>query len=378
MRPVSATQKDQKIRIAIVCDWLTNMGGAERVVLQLHKAFPDAPIYTSTYEPRQMPLFRDCEIHTAWFQKLPRFLRKHQLLTIPRQWYFGHLKLKGFDIVVSLSGAEAKAVQAPSGIHINICNTPTLYYWVKPENYLQKGGTGGLNPLWRLGLRLLMPYAKRWDLKAAQRPDVMLAISTTVQQRIAAIYHRESTILYPPADIERFANNGSEKREGFVVFGRQVQHKRLDLAILACNEAKKKLTVIGNGPEHNRLTALAGPTIAFKTDVSDEDMVRFVAASEAFIFPNEEDFGIVAVEAQAAGLPVIAYRAGGALDTVVEGKTGVFFDEQTPECLAKILVEFDYTKYDRTTIVENAQKFSNEVFQKNIQKVVDDATVHSS
>ncbi len=358
-------------KIAIVCDWLTNMGGAERVVLELHKAFPEAPIYTSTYEPDNMPLFKGCDIRTAWFQKLPKFLRKHQLLTIPRQWYFGHLKLKDYDVVISLSGAEAKAVRAPNGIHINICNTPTLYYWVKPENYLQKGGTGGLNPLWRLGLKLLMPYAKKWDLKASTRPDIMLAISTTVQKRIKEIYQRESDILYPPADIERFNCNELQNRKGFVIFGRQVQHKRIDLAVQACNQAQKSLVVIGNGPEHERLVALAGSNIIFKTDVSDQDMVKYISSTEAFIFPNEEDFGIVSVEAQAAGIPVIAYRAGGALDTVVEGVTGEFFEEQTVECLSKKLQTFDYTRYNREAIIKNAKKYSNDTFRQNIVELVE-------
>lgn len=358
-------------KVAIVCDWLTNMGGAERVVLELHKAFPEAPIYTSTYEPDNMPLFKDCNVHTAWFQKLPKFMRKHQLLTIPRQWHFDRLKLIKYDVVISLSGAEAKAVSAPDGVHINICNTPTLYYWVKPENYLQKGGTGGLNPLWRLGLKLLMPYAKKWDLKASKRPDVMLAISTTVQKRIKEIYQRESDILYPPADIERFNCDEPQDRKGFVIFGRQVQHKRIDLAVQACNQARKSLVVIGNGPEHEWLVAMAGPSIVFKTDVSDQDMVNYIAKAEAFIFPNEEDFGIVAVEAQAAGIPVIAFRAGGALDTVVEGVTGEFFDKQTVECLSENLQKFDYTRYNREAIIKNAKKYSNDTFKQKIVEIVE-------
>ena len=359
----------QNLRIAIVCDWLTNMGGAERVVLQLHHAFPKAPIYTSTYEPDKMPLFKGCEVHTAWLQKLPRVLRKHQLLTLPRQWHFGHLKLKGYDVVISLSGAEAKAVQAPDGVHINICNTPTLYYWVKPENYLQKG-SGGLNPLWRAGLKLLMPYAKKWDLKASKRPDIMLAISTAVQSRIKNIYHRDSDILFPPADIERFTSDPPKTRSGFVVFGRQVKHKRLDLAVQACNLARKELTVIGDGPEHQHLVTIAGPTITFKTNVPDEEMVKYVSGAEAFIFPNEEDFGIVAVEAQAAGIPVIAFRAGGALDTVIEGVSGAFFNEQTPSSLADLLTKFNYRDYDRAKIIKNAQRFSNEAFRRDIQNIV--------
>ncbi len=360
-----------KLKVAIVSDWLTNMAGAERVILELHKIFPDAPIYTSTYEPDKMPLFKGADVRTAWFQKLPKVLRKHQLLTLPRQWYFGHLKLRGYDIVISASGAEAKAVRAPDGIHINMCFTPTLYYWIKPEEYLNKDGSGGLNPLWRLGLRLLLPYVKHWDLKASKRPDKMYAISTAVQDRIKKYYGRESDLLYPPADIERFKNNFNQEKSGFVVFGRQVQHKRIDLAISACNEIEADLIVIGNGPEHERLKNMAGPTITFKTNVSDNDMVDYISNAKAFIFPNEEDFGIVAIEAQASGTPVIAYRAGGALDTVSEGVTGEFFDEQSTKCLAKKLKNFNYKLYNRQEIIKQANKFSAEKFRSNIQKIVD-------
>lgn len=356
-------------RVAIVCDWLTNMGGAERVILELHKMFPDSPIYTSTYEREQMPLFKKADVRTAWFQKLPKLLRRHQLLTLPRQWYFGHLKLKNYDLVISAGGAESKAVLAPNGLHVNICYTPTLYYWIKPDNYL-KSGTDGINPLWRFGLKLMMPYAKKWDLKASERPDKMYAISTAVQTRIKKYYGRDSTLLFPPTDIERFSNDGRQERKGFVTFGRQVTHKRFDLAIQACNEAQVPLTVIGKGPEHSRLMAMAGPLVTFKTNVSDADMVTYISRSEAFIFPNEEDFGIVAVEAQAAGIPVIAYRAGGALDTVVDGVTGEFFNEQTVACLAKTLREFNYKLYNRSTIIENAHKFSGEKFRNSIHNIV--------
>jgi glycosyltransferase involved in cell wall biosynthesis len=357
-------------KIAIVTSWITGTGGSERVLYQLHKTFPEAPIYTATFEPGDSRLFKTATIKTSWMQKLPKTLRKHQLLTIPRQWYFGRLKLKGYDIVFSAGSSEEKATRAPDGVHINMCYTPSLQYWVKPEEYLNKDGSGGLNPVWRLGLRVLMPYVKRWDLKASKRPDKMYAISTAVQDRIKKYYGRESGLLYPPTDIERFANNGTQKRSGFVTFGRQVQHKRFDLAIAACNEAQLPLVVVGQGPEHERLKHMAGSTISFKSNVSDADMVKYISTAEAFIFPNEEDFGIVAVEAQAAGTPVIAYRAGGALDTVIEGVTGEFFDEQTSACIAEKLKSFNFKLYNRQSILENAQKFSNENFHENVQRIM--------
>lgn len=361
---------DHSPKIAIVTSWITGVGGSERVLYQLHKLYPDAPIYTATYEPGNSTLFKSADIRTSWMQKLPKFLRKHQLLTIPRQWYFGRLKLKGYDIVFSAGSSEEKAVQAPDGIHLNMCYTPTLQYWVKPEEYLNKDGSGGLNPLWRFGLKILMPYVKKWDYKASKNPDKMYAISTAVQGRIKKYYDRESELLYPPTDIERFTVEKPASRDGFVTFGRQVQHKRFDLAISACNEAQVPLTVIGQGPEHQRLRNMAGDTVTFKTNISDEDMVKFIAKAEAFIFPNEEDFGIVSVEAQAAGVPVIAYRAGGALDTVVEGVTGEFFDKQTVNCLAEKLADFNYKLYNRTEIIENAKKFSNEAFATRVKEII--------
>lgn len=362
------------MKIAIVTDWISATGGAERVIHALHQMFPEAPIYTSTYEDQARRLFRDADVHTSWMQKLPKFLRKHQLLTIPRQWYFGHLKLRGYDLVISAGSAEAKAVRSPDGRHVNICYTPTLYYWVKPENYLAGDGSDSVNPLWRIGLKLLLPYARRWDKRMSRRPDELYAISRTVQARIKKIYDREAGIIYPPVDVERFTSSGSQKREGFVIVGRQVTHKRVDLAIAACNEIRAKLTVVGDGPEHGRLVAKAGSTIRFKTNVSDEEIVDYLAGAEAFIFPNEEDFGIVAVEAQAAGTPVIAYRAGGALDTVEEGVTGEFFDEQSVKSLSEKLKAFNYKLYNRRAIVENAEQFSTQHFKTALQDIVDKNT----
>lgn len=363
------------IKIAIVTGWVTGVGGSERVLYQIHRAFPDAPLYTATYEPKGSTLFKEVDIRTSWMQKLPTLLRKHQLLTIPRQHYFSHLKLRDYDVVISAGSSEEKAVRVLNGTHINICYTPTLQYWIKPENYLNKG-TDSLNVFWRLGLRVLLPYVKKWDLKASKNPDEMYAISTEVQARIKKHYGRTSKILYPPVDTERFMNNGKQQRSGFVVFGRQVQHKRIDLAVQACNEARVPLVVVGNGPEHERLLRMAGPTISFKTNVSDADMVTYVSRAEAFIFPNEEDFGIVAVEAQAAGTPVIAYRAGGALDTVIEGVTGEFFDDQTVACLSNKIKSFNYKLYNRSALLENAEKFSTETFQKSITQAVKNTNSH--
>ncbi len=330
-----------------------------------------------------MPLFRQADVRTAWFQKLPSKLRKHQLLTIPRQWHFGHMKLKGYDIVISCSGAEAKAVRNLDGIHINYCHSPTQYYWVRPDEYLKQDSVGLLSPLYRFGLKILMPYAKKWDLKAAQRPDVYIANSSVVQTRIKKIYGRESVLIHPPVETSRFSHLKSAKpqsrkqRSGFLIAGRQVHHKRFDLTISACNELELPLTVVGNGPDHERLKKMAGPTVSFKQNVDDLELSRLMNSAEAFVFPNEEDFGIVAVEAQAAGCPVIAYRAGGALDTVKENITGIFFDSQSLEGLKNALLDFRARRFSEDRIRHHAEQFDEAVFVSNMKKLIENCLKNS-
>jgi len=401
------------IKVAIVCDWLTTMGGAERVVLKLHEMFPDAPIYTSSYSPKRMPLFAQADVRTGFIQKLP-FSSKHQLWPVLRRRYFSKLKLKDYDLVISSSGAEAKAVNmrlgdrrrklgarksptpasrppAPSThsptpnsqlptpnnmkhpLHINYCHSPTQYYWVRPDEYLTAptaGGIGFLNPLWRFGLKLLKPWMKRWDYLAAQNPDYMIANSTEVQKRIQKYYNRDSEVVWPPVDTKKFVAKPKTKRSGFLIVGRQVHHKRFDLAVKACTKLELPLTVIGNGPEHENLKSIAGPTITFLGHASDKTVAREFKTAEGYIFPQNDDFGIVAVEAMAAGTPVIAYKAGGALDTVKPGKTGLFFDEQTVESLTKVLKSWDKTTWNHNDIKLAASSFSTENFEKRLKQFI--------
>lgn len=360
------------IKVAIVTDWLTNMGGSERVVLKLHRMFPHAPIYTSIFDPQRLPLFKSADVRTSWMQKLPDRLRRHQLLTIPRQWYFGQLKLKGYDLVISTTGAEAKATRVSNGVHVCYCYTPTQYYWVRTKEYLKQDSVGKLSSLYRLGLKILLPFARRWDLKASKRPAAFMAISGVVQNRIKKIYGRNSTVIFPPVDTARFTMpiKKLKPRSGFVIAGRQVHHKRFDLAIRACNELGLPLTVIGKGPMHTQLRRMAGPTITFKTDVTDQQMPRFFHEASGFIFPNEEDFGVVAVEAMAAGCPVIAFRAGGSLDTVKENISGVFFERQSVEALKEAIVGFQKRHFSEDRIVIHAKEFDSSVFEYKMREYI--------
>ena len=362
----------KKLKVAIVCDWLTTIGGAERVVRELHKMYPDAPIFTSQYDPKAIDWFADADVRTGWLQKIPNRFRK--FLPVLRAFYFSRLDLSDYDLVISSSGAEAKAVKTgPNTLHICYCHSPTHYYWIRYNEYLQNPGFGKLNFIARLGLRLLVGPLKRWDRNAAKNPDIMLANSTHTQNMIKKHYRRDSTVVFPPVDTSRFKVTGKpELRHGFVIAGRQAPYKRVDLAVQACTELKVPLIVIGNGPEHKRLEKMAGRNVTFLTNVSDADMVNHFATSLGFIFPGMEDFGIVAVEALAAGTPLIAYNKGGSLDFVTP-KTGVFFEKQTVKSLVIALESFNPNKYDSATITEFSKQFSTEQFVKTMREVTSSA-----
>ena len=283
------------------------------------------------------------------------------------------MDLSGYDLVISSSGnGEAKGVRVkPGTTHICYCHAPTHFYWRHYNQYLSRPGFGIFDPLARLGLRGLVGPLRRWDLKAAKRPDAFIANSSHTQAEIKQFYGRPSVVVHPPVDIERF-NVPATTRSGFVTAGRQTSYKQTDIIIEACNRLQLPLKVIGRGPEHTRLVGLAGPTIEFLTGVSDEAMAQHMASASAFLFAAFEDFGVTPVEAMAAGTPVIAYRAGGALDYVVPGQTGMFYDEQTAESLMTALKQFNPADYSSDDIKQVAAGFSSDRFQQNMAKLLKD------
>lgn len=326
------------MKVAIVHDWLIG-GGAERVVEALHQMYPDAPIYTS-YATDEWRRRLDNKVVTGFLQQWP-FSKLRKYIPFLRIWWFASLKLDGYDLVISSSGAEAKGVKTGSNtLHVNYCHAPTHYYWSRYDEYLKSPGFGIFDPVARLGLRLLVSPLRRWDYKAAQRPDKIIANSSYTKAQIKKYYNRDSHVVFPPVDVQKFMSHNNHNREGFVIAGRQTPYKRFDLAVKACTQLSLPLLVIGNGPEHNRLKKLAGPTVTFKRKASDQDVIDAFQRAEGFIFPGIDDFGIVAVEAMAAGCPVIAYKNGGALDYVVPGKTGIFFEKQTANSLTEALQGF--------------------------------------
>lgn len=359
------------MKVAIVCDWLTGIGGAERVVLELHKLYPEAPIYTSQYDPESIDWFKDADVRTLWLQRLPKGLKK--FLPLLRAIAFRRLDLREYDLVISSSGAEAKAVKVGrSATHICYCHAPTHYYWLRYNQYLAHPGFGKLDWLGRLGLRVLSGPLRRLDYRAAQKPTYLIANSNFTKRQIEKYYDRESVVIWPPVDTERFADIEPKNRAGFVAVGRQTPYKSIGLAVEACTNLNLPLTVIGNGPEHDRLVGLAGPSVKFITKASDSEVAKYMSSAVALIFPtNLDDFGITAVEAMATGTPVIAYRGGGPLDYIEENKTGLFFDHQSVASLETALQAFDAKKFNSNFIKQSAEQFSITVFDNKIKKFID-------
>lgn len=366
-------------KIAIVHDWLTNMGGAERTVLALHEAFPDAPIYTSTYIPEKMPEFAGIDIRTTRLQNLPGFLKKlHKFFPMYRVQAFRDLDLSEFDIIISSSSAEAKQVRKtrPDQIHICYCHTPIRYYWSHYNDYKANPQFGKLNWLVRLAMPFFVPPLRKADYEAAQNVDVFIANSTEVQRRIKKYYDKPSTVIHPPVDVNRFTP-ARTRGDYYVALGRQVPYKRIDLAVAAATELAVPLKVFGNGSEHKRLVAMAGPNVQFYTDrftdASDLEVAKALNSAKGYIFPAEEDFGIVQVEALAAGAPVIALNRGGTRDIVDEGVSGVMFNDQHVDSLANAIRYAEKLTFLPGTLRRKAKRFDKSLFITKIRKVVLDS-----
>lgn len=348
-------------KVAIVHDWLNQRGGAELVLDVLHQMYPDAPIYTSIYAADVMPdAYRGWDIRTSFMQRIPLATKHHQPFLPLYPFAFKNLDLSGFDVVISNSSGFCHSVpKRPGACHINYCLTPPRFLWHLPQ-YIERERIGGLP---KRILPLLVSRLRAWDAAVTpQCVDYFVGISRAVVDRIRACYGREADLIYPPVDTGRFQPS-ADVRDYFLVVSRLVPYKRVDLAVHAFNELGLPLVVVGDGRDREALQEIAKPNVKFTGRLPDQDVKDLLAHCRAFIFPGEEDFGIAPLEAQAAGRPVIAYGAGGALETVVEGLTGHFFYEPTPEALADAVRIFDGAAFDSQALRQHAARFDTEVFK---------------
>ena len=365
-------------KIAIVCDFLTTMGGAENVMLVLHEMFPDAPIYTALYSPDNVPAFKNANIRTSRLQRLPKLLRQnHRFFPTLGVKAFRDFDLSEFDIILTSSYLNANQVRKtrPDQVLISYCHTPARYYWSHYELYRKEPGFGWLNPLIRLMMSILVPKQRKLDFEAAQQVDVFIANSTETQSRIKKYYNKNSTVIHPPVDTKRFSPKRT-RGDYYVTLGRQLPNKRFDLAVDACTKLGVPLKVFGRGEMHDDLVRRAGPTIQFYTDrfgdASDQAVESALNAAKGFVFPSDEDFGIVSVEALAAGAPVIGYAKAGTRDIVTDGETGVLFDRQTVDDVIAAIHRAEATTFFPSKLQRHAKRFDTSLFVTKLRKVVTD------
>ena len=380
------------VKIALVCDWLTEVGGAENVLRAVHEMFPRAPIFTSQFRKKSAPkYFANADIRTGWLNIFPRYFRK--FISPLRYFYFAHLNLRDYDLIISINNAEAKNISRKnlkkSALHVSyLQGPPTQYYWGLYDKYIANPGFGKLNFLARFGLKLLVKLLRKIDFAAAQRPDVLLANSTYVKSEIREFYQRDSIVLHPNVDVENIAKLAAKIREKdcqnlcqklfngekfFLVAGRQVAWKRQDLAIKACAKIGANLLLVSGGAEHEKLVKLAAqnPHIKFLPHYDGvREIVQYFAAARAFIFPSLEPFGITPVEALAAGCPVAAFAKGGALDFIRDGENGVFFAGQNVDDVVRALRKINEVKFDKKLIQRSAETFSEANFQQNFHEIL--------
>lgn len=357
------------MKVAIVHDWLNQVGGAESVLEVLKDLYPDAPIYTSIYWPRAMPeRYREWDIRASWLNRLPFIKTHHQPFLPLYPLAFEATDLRGYDLVLSNKSAFCHGViTSPETVHICYCLTPTRFLW----DYHNYARHEQINPVASALLSPVLRSLRLWDRAAADRVDHFVAISETVRQRIKKFYRRDATVIHPPVHVARFVLEDSHD-DYFLVVSRLIPYKRIDVAVQAFGLLGLPLKIVGDGRDRTRLEAMAKPNVEFLGRLPDRQVEQLLSRCRAFIFPGEEDFGIAPVEAQAAGRPVIAYAAGGALETVVEGVTGLFFREQTAESLAEAVAAFDEREFDSTVIRRHAHKFDRESFKSRLGAFVDE------
>jgi glycosyltransferase involved in cell wall biosynthesis len=368
------------MKVALVYDRVNKIGGAERVLEALHEIWPEAPLYTAVYNPTTAPWAKKFQVIPSFLNKFPLAKKHHEAYPWLTPMAFESFAFSGYDVVISVTSAEAKGIiTRPSTLHLCYCLTPTRYLWSGYGEYFRQSFLKILS-------RPIVAYLQKWDKIAAQRPDTFIAISKNVQKRIKKYYGRESEVIYPPVDTEKWQIKKNyplsiSPLRGipsechypfFLVVSRLVPYKKVDIAVEAFNQLGLPLKIIGSGSEGRKLKIMAKPNIEFLGQLTDQELLSYYQDCRALIFPQVEDFGLVPLEAQACGKPVITFKGGGALETVIEKKTGTFFYPQKPAALIKKLKEFKINDYQPEDCRQNAKRFSQEIFKKKFKNLVEE------
>ncbi len=355
-------------KIAIVCDWIKDWWWAELVLKQLLEIFPYADIYTSVFFQDGNPIFKWKKITTSFIQNIPLLNKSHKLALTLRPYAFESFDLSGYDIVISSSSAESKwVITKPETLHICYCHTPTRYFWSHYHEYLNYMEFWILNPIWKWLMPKIVNKLRKWDFCAAARPDYFIANSKNTANRIKKYYNRESEVIYPCLDINSFKFN--EKKQDFYLYvWRCIPYKKFDLIVDSFNKNWKELILVTNTDNklYKELKKKSKSNIKWKLNISREETKKLFSQAKAFLFPPEEDFWLVPIEAMTCWTPVIAYKKWWVLETVIPQKTWVFFEEQSVESLNKAIEQFEKTSFDYKDIRKHSEGFNKTIFKENL------------
>jgi len=358
-------------KIAIICDWMKDFWWAELVLSHILEIFPNASIYTSVFYQKNNPIFKDRKIHTSFIQKIPILNKSHKLALYLRPFCFESFDLSEYDIVISSSSAESKwVITKPECIHFCYCHTPTRYFWSHYFEYKKMLEFGFLNIFAKFFIPSIISKLRQWDFLASKRVDYFIANSKNTQNRIKKYYKCDSKVIYPAIDWNEFYLN--EKKDYYIYIWRVIPYKKFDLIVDCFNKNWKKIIICTNTSNklYKKLKSISKPNIEWKLGLNRQDLIKFYSQAKAFLFPPEEDFWLVPIEAMACWTPVIAYKKWWALETVIEWKTWLFFDKQEVDSLNNAIERFEKLNFDFSFIRNYAKKFDKNIFKNDLTNFI--------